>query len=720
MKLETSSHSPPRRIDYKTGLWFIIIITLIWLFNQHWAESELSLSELQQILLSVPSSEHVRNWSSYYTTTGSHLPGQGLRHAEWTEARWKDFGIADVRIATYDTQVPMPTGRQRLALLRGDRVLYEAPLVDDSATDSFFASTGFVPAYYGFSANANISAPYVFCNFGSTQDYDDLKRLNISLAGRIAIVKSTNASPYLHSRHLEIFRGIQVANAEARGAVGIVLYVDLQNDGPVTEANGFKPFPDGPARPLTGIERGTLGNLEDFYGGWLAKIPSMPVSTSDSIHLLRALNTHGPLAADLSDRWHGGALDFYGVDYNVGPSPPGVSIHLVNQATLHNVSVRNVIATIHGTSADGEVVIIGNHRDAWGPGAGDPNSGSAALNEVVRSFGVALKSGWRPHRTIVFASWEGEEFGQIGSLPWIRENLEWLQASAVAYLNVVVAASGMVFRAKGSPLLHRMLYYATDLVTSPNQTVANQSVRDVWGGEIGTAGGGDAIRFQGLPCVATVDFGFVPGLGTRHGVFPYHTGFDTYDWMDRVGDPGWHYHVTSAQIWSLMTARLAQSQVLDMSIVNYAVAIRDWAMEIDQMWPSMIDLSALHGAIQRLAGAASVFDTHADSLRVSTKPWWEIWSTSRRDAEIRQVNNIYAAFERQFFYGPGLDDNPSLHHVMYGPSAWHNEAPPMPGLRQSLTAANWTNAERWRDIIIQKVNDATHLLNGQNVIWSEL
>ncbi|KAI0142236.1 hypothetical protein GGR57DRAFT_495677 [Xylariaceae sp. FL1272] len=690
----------------------------------------MSLSELQRILLLVPSSQHMRNWSSYYSTTGSHFIGQGRHHAEWTRAKWKAFGIPDVRIVTYDTRIPMPTGQQRLALLRDGRVLYEAPLVDDAAAadenstaGSSSAETGFMPAYYGFSAKGDITASYVFCNFGTDEDYDDLERLNITLTGKIAVVKSTNASPYLQSRRMEIFRGVQVANAEARGAVGVVLYVDPQNDGPVTEAKGFKPFPDGPARQLRGIERGTLGNLEDFEAGLLPKIPSMPISTIDAIHLLRGLNKHGVLAHDLNDRWHGGALDFYGVDYNIGPSPPDLLLHLVNHAILRNGSVNNVIATIPGAIADDEVVIIGNHRDAWGPGAGDPNSGSAALNEVVRSFGVALQIGWRPYRTVVFASWEGEELGQIGSLSWIREHLGWLRASAVAYLNVVVAAAGMVFRAKGSPLLYNAVYSATNLVLSPNQTRANQSVRDVWGGEIGTAGGGDAIRFQGLPCIATLDFGFAPGLGMDHGVFPYHTGFDNFDWMNRIGDPGWEYHVATAKIWSVMTAQLAQSQVLDMSVTDYAVAIQHWVNDIDQVWSSKINLSALHDAIQRLGRAARAFDAHAESIKASTNTnWWKIWSSDhQRDAAIREANKVYIAFERQFFHKPGLDNNPSLHHVIYGPSAWHNEAPPMPGLRQNLVAANWTNAETWRNIIIHKLDDATHLLDGQrDFTWEEM
>ncbi|KAI1809587.1 hypothetical protein GGS20DRAFT_274332 [Poronia punctata] len=700
---------------HKTGPW-LLVIGLIWLLSRQWTSDD-NTSELQRTLLSVPSSDHARNWSAYYTTTGSHLPGQGLQHAEWTEARWKEFGIDDVRIVGYDTDLPMPKDRPRLALVRDQHVLYEAPLVDGNATEE----DGFVPAYYGFSADGNITAPYVFCNFGADEDYDELERLNVSLAGKIAIIKSTNASPYLHARGLEIFRGVQVANAERRGLAGVVLYVDPQNDGPVTESNGFTPFPAGMARPLTGIERGTLGNIEDLNDGWLPRIPCLPVSPADAIHLLKALNTHGPLATDMSDRWHGGALGLYGVDYNVGPSPPDTSIHLLNQGTLRKGSIHNVIATIPGTTAANEIVIAGNHRDAWGPGAGDPNSGSAALNEVVRSFGVALRNGWRPHRTIIFASWEGEEFGQIGSLHWIRENLEWLTGSAVAYLNVVVGASGPVFRAKGSPLLYKVVRSAADQVMSPNQTVPGQSVLDVWGGMIGTAGGGDAIRFQGLPCVSTVDFQFVPGLGD--GVFPYHTGFDTFEWMDQVGDPEWKHHVTTAKLWSLMVANLAQSEVLDMSVTDYAAAIQGWVDEMgrNDEWSAGVDLSPLSNAVERLARAATRFDEYAEALTTSiAKPWWKIWWSSPRDAAVREANKVYMDFERKFFYKPGFDDNTSLHHVMYGPSAWHNEAPPMPGLRQNLASGNWTNAQRWRDIITQRIDDATHLLEDHQRLWAEL
>ena len=188
------------------------------------------------------------------------------------------------------------------------------------------------------------------------------------------------------------------------------------------------------------------------------------------------MNDNGPRGSDLGPYWRGG-LSIHGVNYHVGPSPPGVSLNLITQADIIPGRVHNVIGIIPGQVPD-EVIILGNHRDAWGPGAGDGNSGSAALNEVVRSFGVARRQGWQPRRTLIFASWEGEECGQIGSLAWIREHLPWLNATAVAYLNVVVAASGSRLHVHASPLLYRAVLEATHQVPSPNQTLPGQSVLD--------------------------------------------------------------------------------------------------------------------------------------------------------------------------------------------------------------------------------------------------
>lgn len=419
-------------------------------------------------------------------------------------------------------------------------------------------------------------------------------------------------------------------------------------------------------------------------------------------------------------------MEYYGVDYNVGPSPPGLSLYLTNDATILDSQIHNVIGTIPGRSDD-ELVILGNHRDAWGPGAGDPGSGSAALNEVVRSFGAAFQQGWRPERTIIFASFEGEEFAQIGSLLWITRHVDWLRSSAVAYLNVVVAASGSYFHAKASPLLYSAIRSATNLVLSPNQTLPGQTVRDLWEGDITPAGSGDANRFMSIPCVSTVDFGFSPALGEP--AFPYHTGFDSFEWMDQVGDPGWKHHVTSAQIWSLMVAHLIEPGVLNMSVTDYAGAFQRWLEELGdpKSWRSEVDLTVMIDAVKRLARAANRFDNYTGSLREPRCTWWKFWTRCGRNPAIRGASKVLMAFERQFYYEAGLDGHTDHHHVLFSPSAWHNSPPAMPGLSKSLQQGNWENAkvrafrvflsgsvanceQRWRDVLTEKICDATGLL----------
>ena len=189
----------------------------------------------------------------------------------------------------------------------------------------------------------------------------------------------------------------------------------------------------------------------------IPSIPSLPISYQDALPLLKALNGHGPKASSFNKYWKGGGLGYKGVEYNIGPSPEGLALNLVNEQDYTITPIWNVIGIINGSIPD-EVVVIGNHRDAWiAGGAVDPNSGSAALNEVIRGFGIALQAGWKPLRTIVFASWDGEEYGLLGSTEWVEEYIPWLSSSAIAYLNVDVGTRGPKFIAAAAPLLNKIL-----------------------------------------------------------------------------------------------------------------------------------------------------------------------------------------------------------------------------------------------------------------------
>ena len=226
----------------------------------------------------------------------------------------------------------------------------------------------------------------------------------------------------------------------------------------------------GPGDPTTIGYPSKPGVPRQPTEGKIPTIPSLPLSYEEALPLLRALNGHGPAASSLSSWWHGGGLGYKNVSYNIGPTPSEITLNLDNEQEYVTTDQRDTIGIINGTVSD-EVVIIGNHRDAWiAGGAADPNSGSAALNEVVRAFGVALEKGWKPQRTIVFASWDGEEYGLVGSTEWVEEYLPWLSDAAVAYINVDVAANGPHFEVAAAPLLNKAIYEVAAEVQSPHQT----------------------------------------------------------------------------------------------------------------------------------------------------------------------------------------------------------------------------------------------------------
>ena len=375
-------------------------------------------------------------------------------------------------------------------------------------------------------------------------------------------------------------------------------------------------------------------------------------------------------------------------------------INLYNEQEYVITPLWNVIGTVKGTIPD-EVVILGNHRDSWiAGGSGDPNSGSAAMNEVIRSFGEALKAGWQPLRTIVFASWDGEEYGLLGSTEWVEEHLPWLSRATVAYLNVDVATSGTEFLPSASPLLNNVINEITGLVQSPNQTVAGQTVRDVWNGQIGTMGSGsDFTAFQDFAGIPSYDVGF--GRGPKDAVYHYHSNYDSFAWMDRFGDAGWAYHTACAQIWALSAAQLIETPVLSFSATDYG---RGLAAYLERIKPAAgklppsekFDFAPLDGAIAQFEEVAVQFDGYAASLVEQLDedlPWYLWWKKVRLFFLIRRVNDQYKALERQFLYAAGLDGRSWFKHVVFAPGLWTGySGATYPGLVESLEGGDLKNA----------------------------
>lgn len=720
--------------------------------HSSWQQSQgITYDDLQQILLESPSADKAREWSQYYSS-GPHLAGKNLSQALWTRERWQEWGVSSAGIATYDVFINYPEGH-RLALLEKDNstgmgalrgeedaqdysdeyaVRYECSLEEDVLDED--PTTGLenrIATFHGYSASGDVTAQYVYVNYGTYWDFADLVAANISLKGKIALAK-----------YGRVFRGLKIKRAQELGMIGVVLYSDPQDDGEITEFNGYKAYPNGPARNPSSVQRGSAQFLSLLPGdpttpGYPSKpgvprtdpyysnprIPSLPISYADALPLLRALNGHGPAASSFNEYWQGGGLSYKGVNYNIGPSPPNKVLNLVNEVSYTITPLWDVIGIINGTLPN-EVLVIGNHRDAWSAGgAGDPHSGSAALNEVVRSFGIALSKGWKPLRTLVFASWDGEEYGLVGSTEWVEEYLPWLSGSAIAYLNVDVGAVGPRFVAQASPLLHQALYAATSLVPSPNQTLPGQTIRDLWDGHIMTMGSGsDFTAFQDYAGVPSIDMGFRPLKDSP--VYHYHSNYDSWAWMNRYGDPGWRYHVAITKVWALLAANLLESPVLALNASDYAFALETYLDSVKALGNSSsssssekkkkYDFTPLSQAISSFQSAARAFDARAASLAAKIDqdlPWWKWWQKVKLLYAVKVVNEKYKALERQFLYQGGLDGRTWFKHVVFAPGRWTGYAgATFPGLVEGVEDGDWERVSRWVGVVAECVKRAAEVL----------
>lgn len=285
--------------------------------------------------------------------------------------------------------------------------------------------------------------------------------LGVELEGKIAL--SMYGGP---------FRGLKVKNAQDFGMVGAVLFTDPIDDGNITVANGYVAYPNGPARNPSSVQRGSVQFLSTYPGdpttpGYPSigddipradksvvtpQIPSIPISYQQAGPILAALDGHG-FSADRINRtdWVG-ALN---ATYASGPAP-GVTFDMSNQMEGEYTDLWNAIGIINGTNSD-ETVVIGNHRDAWiVGGAADPNSGTAIIVELGRVMGKLLEQGWKPKRNIVLCSWDGEEYGLVGSTEWVEEYIPWLSETVVSYLNIDVGCSGPHPSISASPELHEI------------------------------------------------------------------------------------------------------------------------------------------------------------------------------------------------------------------------------------------------------------------------
>lgn len=532
---------------------------------------------------------------------------------------------------------------------------------------------------------------------GSLEDFQALLDNGVEMEGKIALV-----------RYGGPFRGLKVKNAQDHGAVAAILFSDPGDDGEVTVANGYEAYPDGPARNPTAVQKGSTLFLSTYPGdpttpGYpshedspradvsdvVPKIPSLPISYSAAEPLLQALDGHGTSGEAINRTFWVGGLD---AGYYTGPAP-GVKLSLDVESREAIEPIHNVIGWINGTNAD-ETIVIGNHRDTWMIGGnGDPNSGSAILVEFTKALNKLQAAGWVPKRNIVIGSWDAEEWGLIGSVEWVEENVNWLTETAVAYLNIDVGVSGPRPNLAATPELHTIALDIFKKVIHPNFGGFNMSLYDAWveasEGEVGVLGSGSDYTGFVHKGISSLDIG--SSGGPTDPIWHYHSNYDTYYWMSTWGDPGFHVHASQGQFLALLAYHLATDEVLPIDTQNYAVELRayyDDVAEYAEEQGADLDLTELDEAI-------NFFKRSADEVKALE----ELAVASGDEALIQVVNHKYRDFQRGFVSQGGLPGREFYRHVATAPGLDTGYAAvTFPGITEGIQYAeegNFEVAQEW-------------------------
>jgi N-acetylated-alpha-linked acidic dipeptidase len=574
------------------------------------------------------------------------------------QERTRDYVIQQMRamgmqteVRTYRVWMPHATSGR---VWRVSPDMRELDLTEPAVPGDSTSGLAQYPPVNGFSGAGDVTAEVVYVNYGLIEDYARLDSLGVSVRGKIAI-----------ARYGRSFRGIKAREAERNGAVGLIIYSDPANDG----YQAGEVYPEGPMRPAEAIQRGSVLNADGDPStpGWpsvegarrlpeaemeVPRIPVVPMAYGDAAELLRGL-----AGTRIPNDWQGG-LPFR---YHVGPGPVVARVQVqTDAATRGYKEIHNTFGIVRGSEFPDELVIIGGHRDGWGPGAADNVSGTVSVLEAARAVMEQVRAGNPPRRTLLFATWDAEEWGLFGSTEFVEQDSARLTRAA-AYLNQDVAATGLAFGGGGSPSLRATLRSVARAVPDPG---GQGSVYEAWRRREAPVdsvepsmedpgGGSDFAGFYNHMGIPHSEWGFSGAYGV------YHSQYDSFEWMRRFGDPEFRGHAAAAQVGAAMMLRLANADVLPYDYAEFARTMRGYLPMMDaaiQKQGITASTAQLGTAIERMRVAAVEFAAARDAALAAGAP--------RREA-LQRTNAALMRVERALTRPQGLRTRPWFRALIY-------------------------------------------------------
>jgi len=664
-------------------------------------------------------------------------------NAEWILSRFKDWGF-DAHIETF--QVLFPTPKERLVELIEPtkfRAKMQEPALAIDPTSNQTAEQ--LPTYNAYSIDGDVTAPLVYVNYGSREDYEELDRLGISVKGAIVI-----------ARYGEAWRGIKPKVAGEHGAIGCIIYSDPQDDGYFYGAD----YPKGGLRPKDGVQRGSV--MDTDYPGdpltpgvgatadakrlkveeakTITRIPVLPISYADASPLLSALT--GPVAPE---KWRGSLP----ITYHVGPGPAKVHLKVTSNWDLK--PIYDVIATMKGSEFPDQWVLRGNHHDAWVNGAEDPLSGMVAVLEEARMLGELHKQGWNPKRTVIYCAWDGEEPGLLGSTEWVETHLDELRQHAVAYINSDSNSRGF-FHASGSHDLERLINEVSRDINDPEKnipasqrwrlyrisTAKNQEERDQirkrTDMRIGSLGdGSDYAPFLDHAGISALNIGYSGEADADQ----YHSIYDDFYWYTKFVDADFSYGRALAQTGGTTVMRLADAELIPYEYSGLADNIAKYVTDMEKLLKDKQDeiternqelqeglFTAVSDPQKKFAPPPreqvppfmnfAALKNSVEALKKSSERYQAALAKSplTNDGEISKTNvdslNLdLLKVQRAFLSERGLPARPWFKHQVYAPGAYTGYgAKPLAPVREYMDEKKWTEADAQVPTVAKAIQDA--------------
>jgi N-acetylated-alpha-linked acidic dipeptidase len=673
-----------------------------------------------------------------------------MQNAEWIAARLTEFGF-QTQIETFDVLYPTPKERavELVAPTKFQAKLQEPAIPEDPTSKQ---QSEQLPTYNVYSIDGDVTAPLVYVNHGVPEDYEELARHGVSVQGAIVI-----------ARYGGSWRGIKPKVAAEHGAVGCIIYSDPHEDGYFAG----DVYPTGAWRPKDGVQRGSVADMPLYAGDPLTpgvgakpgvkrlaiadaptitKVPVLPISYGDAEPLLAAIG------GEVAPKTWRGALGF---TYHVGPGP--AKVHLKVKSNWDIKTIYDVIGKIPGAQFPDEWIIRGNHHDAWVNGAQDPLSGQVSLLEEARALGELLKTGWRPKRTIVYAAWDGEEPGLLGSTEWVEEHAEELDQKAEVYINTDVVARGFlsmggshtlekfindVTRGIDDPEKHISIWKRSQLQSiaepsSPQDRAEARGRPDLRIEALGS--GSDYTPFLQHAGIASLDLGF---RGEENGGV-YHSVYDDFYWFTHFSDTNFLYGHAMAQTAGSAVMRLADADLLPFEFGDFAETIQKYVHELEALATSeREDIIERNREIEEDAFNAiadprekyvaptaetvppflnlTPLENSAAMLARSAERYAKAWDKSGAargempSAEISaQVNSMLRQSERKLLSATGLPGRPWYKHEIYAPGFYTGYAvKTLPAVREAIEQKKWSEVDANVATVAHILQDEAALINA--------